>query len=225
MRNSLPGKILPTVCLLTGSLYSHLVLADWNRDQGFGDFPPDDIEQKIQAQMNYYKQPKENAATSDSTSGSFDNKPLNSPRLDSRSVDNNWQGSSRAQNYSSQAQPIPSYGNDNRQNQNAPPRGSSFTTGRGSSFNAPWDNKNSDFNSPWNNRGSSSTMPWVGNGANFSAPWGNRGGNRGGNRDSSFSFPWGGNGSSFSDPWNNSGSGFNPWGNSGGYTGDYRGRR
>ncbi len=186
MRKNLLKKTLHIACLLTGSLYANLVFADWNRDQGFGGFPPDNIDQQIQAQMKHYGSSKRSATGNNSALGGDNSNQLSSRQLDSSRLD-----SRQTQNYSGQDYQPPGFGyynNNQGQNQNIPPRG----------------------NNPINSRGSNSNAPWGNNTSNFSAPWNNRGGNRG----SGFSFPWGNNGSSFTGPWNNNGSSFSPWGNS-----------
>lgn len=200
MRKNLLNKTLHIACLLTGSLYANLVFADWNRDQGFGGFPPDNIDQQIQAQMKYYGSSKGSATGNNSALGGDNSNQLSSRQLDSSRLDSRHLDSRQTKNYSGQDYQPPGFTYyNNNQSQNVPPGG----------------------NNPINSRGSSANVPWGNNASNFSAPWNNRGGNR----DSGFSFPWGNNGSSFTGPWNNNGSSFSPWGNRGGNSAGNQNRR
>jgi len=215
MRQKLIIKTLPLVYILVNGLWSSGALADWNTRHGYGGFPPVDIEQKIQDEMNRSRLP--DPPVPESQNNSVSNKPENQP-LNPRS----------ALNYSGQHYP-PSASSANSGFQRAPargsqppgnqfsgnqfrgnqPRGNPSWGNRGSGFTAPWDNNASSFSGPWNNRGSGFSAPWGGNGSNFNMPFGNNG--------SGFSSPWNNNGSGFSMPWGNNGWGNNNRSNRGGW--------
>ena len=160
MRNRLVRKILPIVCLLANGLCADMVLADWNESQGYGSFPPEDIDQQIQDDMDNNRLPKENLPQNNSVSGSNKGDQLNSNQAQ------NYPG----QNYSVQSYPAPSYGNYGRP-RNASQRDSSPRGNNGSSFSGPWNNRGSDFSAPWSGNGSKFTIPWSNNRSGFS-PWG-----------------------------------------------------
>ena len=168
MSNRLVRKTLPIVCLLANGLCADLVFAGWNESQGYGGFPPEDIDQQIQNEMDNSRLPKENLPQNNSVSGGYNSAPLSSNQAQ------NYPG----QSYSVQNYPAPGYGNVGR------------TRNTSSRSSSPWGNNGSGFSGPWNNRGSSFSGPWSGNGSNFTFPWAN---NKGSNNASGFS-PWGNSG-------------------------------
>ncbi len=186
MRSTVIRKYFPVVCLLINSIYAGAVVAGWNENQGYGGFPPEDIDQQIQNRMNNMFKSKENSVQSNGVADGYNNMSSNSNQTQNNPI----------KQYSRPSYQAPGYGRYNR-DQYAPPRG-----------NNTWNNQEADFNMPWGNNGSNAAMPWSNRGSNFSGPWNGNGSN--------FSAPWSNNGSSFNGPWNNNGSGFIPWGNSGG---------
>jgi len=209
MRNRSVGKYFSIVCVLAASLSANLVFADWsmpqqqgNKRQGYGDFPPKDIEQLIQQEnlksdnIQTAGQLKEDQSKDSSTAGS---QPSASNTADPYNYQQGATQNLPGQTLPAQNNQVPNYGNyqmPNYGNYQMPYYGS-YGDGR---------NLGPRGSGPWNNRGSGFSAPWGNNGSSFSGPWNNRG--------SSFSGPWNNNGSSFSGPWdNNNGSSFGPFGN------------
>lgn len=190
MKNILVRRCQVAVCLLATSSYINLALADWSIDQskrgynqGYGDFPPEDINQQLFGHLNTSPQQEQEQSQA---------QDINS---DTAALNNNQADVSATQNYPvyDYQQPSSSYGAYNRggrYQQNTIPGNYPDMN-----FSGPWNNNGSNFTGPWNNRGSGFSSPWNNNGSSFSGPRNNNGSN--------FNMPWG----------NNNGSGFNPMGN------------
>lgn len=161
MRSRLVRKTLPIVCLLANGLCADLVLAGWNESHGYGGFPPEDIDQQIQDEMDNNSLRKENIPQNNSVSDSYNGGHLNSDQSQS------YPG----QSYSVQSYPAPGYGNYGR-TRKVSPRSSSPRGSNNSSFSGPWNNRGSSFSGPWSGNGSNFSFPWSNNGSGFS-PWGN----------------------------------------------------
>jgi len=170
-------------CLLAAGLSATLVHADWSvppkknySRQGFGDFPPKDIDKLIEeenqkaAGLRAESSAKDNstvtsqppAGNTAATTGSnqpqaVQNYPVQNPPVQNYPVQN-----PPVQNY---YYPVPNYGGYYA------PRGGTPWNNRGSGFTMPWGNNGSSFTGPWNNRGSGFTMPWGNNGSGFTMPW------------------------------------------------------
>lgn len=202
MRNRSVGQYRLTACLLASGIIAAPVLADWSvpvqqqgyKRQGFGDFPPKDIDKLLMSEnekandMQAESKQSQNQAKENQAKGSM---PAagQQPVSNAAGSTNNYQPDP-AQNPAAQNNPTPNYGNypaanyGNYYGNYYGPRGGT----------------------PWNNHGSGFTTPWGNNGSSFSGPWNNRG--------SSFTTPWGNNnGSGITGPWNNNGSSFGPFGN------------
>ena len=168
MKNRLVSRCLPVVCLLVTSLYTNLVLADWSvnqprggYNQGYGDFPPADINKQIFGYLDTGKQVEESQPQDDSAPVISGNNQTYMPPAQNYPV----------QNYPAQNYQQPSYGNYGRRgpyNQAGIPGNYPVTN-----FSGPWNNNGSNFTGPWNGNGSNFSGPWNNNGSNFSAPWGN----------------------------------------------------
>ncbi len=196
MKNRSAGVKFSLVCFMAGSFTAGSVLADWSGNQsqrgynpGYGDFPPEDIEQRLFAELeNNTEKTDTSALTGNSTSN-----PPTASMPPHAAAQHNYQ--SPAYNpYAGQRNANP-YNNYNRYP-------GAYGNNRNMNFSGPWNNNNSGFNMPWGNNS------WGNN------SWGNNGNSMPWNNNSSFSGPWNSNGSSFSMPWgNNNGSSFSPWGN------------
>lgn len=172
------------ISLLITSLHANLALAGWsnssspgNYNQRFGDFPPLDIDQQLQ----------DNLETMEANEKSEGNQSLDNS--ESNTYGANQTETSPVQNNAEKNYQEPGYGNYNRSRSSRP-----RSNNRRSGFSSPWNNNRSGFGMPWNNS-SGFSGPWDNNGSSFSAPWNNRG--------SGFSMPWSNNGSGFSGPWDN----------------------
>lgn len=202
MKNRTVRKNLPILCCLATSLCASQAFAAWTGDklhrgynQGYGDFPPMDIDRKLSGAGNDYKAPEPSKPVDNSASA-----PAPAPVAN------------QTQNYSPQNYQQPAYSSQNRGNYYYPPTNQRYN--RNTSFNGPWNNNSTGFSGPWNNRGSSFSGPWNNNRSGYGGgPWNNSGSN--------FSGPWDNNGSNFSMPWGGNrgnNSGFSPWGNGSGFS-------
>ena len=228
MNTRLVNTCLSMACLLANSLYASQVTADWSGDRqhrslnpGYGDFPPEDIDEQLFGQL------RENNALPTEPADSTIPEDIDQPASSYTQQYPAQQGTYPPTNTDNYAPVTGNPGNTNQANanpvtppmygsaQNYPYRNNMANRGprdNRSSFSGPWNNNGSSFSGPWNNRGSSFSGPWNNRGSNFSGPWNNRG--------SDFSNPWNSRGSSFSGPWNNNNSGFSmPWGNNNGRNG------
>ncbi len=204
MNNRLIKNDLSILCMLAGTLMTTAATADWSGNQsqqgynpGYGDFPPEDIEQRLfgndeagsssQSEESKYQSEDSNSRTQAGNTGSSNTQSAYSTP-DYQQPDYNRPG----------YQPYGAARNATQPYYNQAPGYSGYN--RGMSFNGPWNNNN------WNNNGSNFSAPWNNNGSSFNMPWGNNGSN--------FSGPWNNNGSSFSMPWGNSRG--TPWGGNGG---------
>lgn len=169
MKSILVRRCQVAVCLLATSSYINLALADWSIDQskrgynqGYGDFPPEDINEQLFGHLNTSRQyEQEQNQTQD----------INT---DSAALNNNQADVSATQDYPVYNYQRPNYGTYNRggrYQQNAIPGNYPDMN-----FSGPWNNNGSNFTNPWNNRGSSISGPWNNNGSSFSMPWGNNNG-------------------------------------------------
>lgn len=199
MRKRSVRKSLVLVCMLTASLSTPQLLADWSGNssgraynQGYGDFPPADIEQQIFRQQEASEMAARELPVAEEYTATTPNNQLS---------DQN-----QAQQYSPPYSQQPAYGSYNGGRSYAPYGNQGYYPSSG--FNGPWNNNSSGFSNPWNGNGSNFSGPWNNNGSSISGPWDNNG--------SSFSGPWDNNGSNFSMPWGNNGSGFSPFGNDSG---------
>ena len=188
-------KYFPLICLLSLGMATGSALADWSdntsqtySNKSFGDYPPANIDQQIQKQMDDIKTRKKkeaalnnNTSTTENTSNTY-----STPAYPAQGY--------QQQTYGAYA-PAPAY----------QPRSTNPWNTSGATFNGPWNNRGSSFSMPWGNNNSGFSGPWNNNGSSFSMPWSNN--------NSGFSGPWNNNGSSFSMPWGNNNSGFSPWGN------------
>ena len=202
MKNRTVRKNLPLLCCLATSLCASQAFAAWTGDklhrgynQGYGDFPPMDIDKKLSGAGNDYKVPESSKPVDNSAPA-----PAPAPVAN------------QTQNYPPQNYQQPAYSSQNRGNYYYPPTNQRYN--RNTSFNGPWNNNSSGFSGPWNNRGSSFSGPWNNNRSGYGGgPWNNSGSN--------FSGPWDNNGSNFSMPWGGNrgnNSGFSPWGNGSGFS-------
>jgi len=212
MNNRSVGKYLLTACLLASGIIAAPVLADWSvpvqqqgyKRQGFGDFPPKDIDKLLMSEnvkandMQAESKQSQDQAKENQSKGSL---PAagQQPVSNATGTVNNYQPDA-AQNPAAQNNLTPNYGNYPAAQNNLMPNYGNYPAANYGNYygprgGTPWNNGGSGFTSPWNNRGSS-----------FTTPWGN-------NNGSGFSGPWNNNGSSFTGPWNNNGSSFGPFGN------------
>lgn len=211
MSNRLSRIGLPVVCLLCTSFSTGSVIAGWEGkipkgyyNQGYGDFPPLNIEQTL----------FEHLTTADT--------PEKSEPLDTNSTSSNQAVIPQTYNNPVQSYSGQNYSGQNRQNAQQPAYGryeqrrnhkqpNTRKNNRSANFNGPWNSNGSSFSGPWNNRGSGFNPPGF-SGSGFDGPGFN--GSRNNNR-SGFSGPWNNSGPGSSMPWGNSGPGFGPGGNSG----------
>jgi len=200
-------KYFLTGCLLASSFMTTTVFADWSvpqsqsyKRQGFGDFPPKDIDKML---MN--ENEKANSMQAESPSSQEQAKDSQSTSSQPAAGQQPASNAAGATGYQPGAvqnpallNPVPYYGN-------YPPNYGGYDGyGRGPYY-SPWNNRGSGFSTPWGNNNSGFSGPWNNRGSGFSTPWGNN--------NSGFSGPWNNNGSSFTGPWNNNGSSFGPFGN------------
>lgn len=177
MKNRNTQTAFSLLCLLAGSLTTPSVYAGWgdnsgqsfNANQGFGNYPPADIDKQIQNKMDMVNRQKHQQTENSNTEA-------NSGTTTTQSAP------AAPQNYPAQTyQPAPGYG------------GYNYNTGRnpwdnsGASFSNPWNNNGSNFNMPWSNNSSGMNMPWNNNHSGFSMPWDNN--------NNGFNMPWNNNGS------------------------------
>lgn len=190
MKNSLIQNSSPIVYILAAGLCASPAIADWSGNQsyrsynqGYGDFPPVDIEEQLFGKPDTGEVAEENAPKIDSQPGNA-----------APATNNNQPVSNPAPNYSQQNYQYPAYNRYAQGRRYAPSGRQNYN--RNTGFNGPWNNNGSSFSGPWNNRGSNFSGPWNNNGSSFSGPWNSNG--------SGFNAPWGNNGSNFS-PWGNGG--------------------
>ena len=218
-------KSLPVVCFLACSLTTSLTYADWSGQQqfrgynpGYGDFPPENIDQQLFLGQDKEKSaqniPATNVAPANDAVATTAGSPATSPAASGQYTGQN-PNQAAYEEFLRKREQRSLAGNQryNRQSNFSQPRnnnGSSFSmpwgnNNRGSSFSGPWNNNSSNFNGPGNNRGGNFSGPWNNSGSGFSGPWNN--GSRNNNNGGNFNMPWGNN---------NNGSNFSPWGNGNG---------
>jgi len=158
MKKRLFRKGSSLVCLLLVSLYAELALADWSFPpsqgygrQGYGDFPPKDIDKFIREENLKTEKRSGLSQSSKDTASAADN--------------GNQPAQNSAQALSAQNVQMPNYGVYNQ--------GIPLWNNRAGY--RPRNNRGSGFSGPWNNNGSSFSGPWNNSGSSF-GPWGNRGG-------------------------------------------------
>ena len=217
--NSTNIKGLVVVSFLACSLTTSLSYADWSGQQqfrgynpGYGDFPPDNIEQQLFSDLNQGNKEQNTQAKAEvpaTTVSQYSGQDPNQAAYQEFLRKREQHASERQQHTSMGNQRYNRQTNYNRpQNNNSSNFSMPFgNDNRGSSFSMPFGNNNrgSNFSGPWNNNQSSMSGPWDNRGGNFSSPMNNGSRNNGGN----FSMPWGNN---------NNGSNFSPMGNGGGWS-------
>lgn len=184
MRKNLLKRMMPIVCLLTAGLYTGMTLADLNRSQGFGDFPPKNIDQLIQAQINYYSQLK----------GGFS--AHNRKQLNTRQ---NFSGPYFQQQhvFHSGRSPLST----------RYPAVTAPHANKGPAFNVPWNNQGPNAIGSWPERSTGAGISRGGQESNFSNLQNNRDSNFSGiwrgtdsNTNAPSKSPWGSPGFGFSSP-------------------------
>lgn len=204
MKNRKIKSCIPIAGLLMTALYADVVVAGWYGDQsqqyrgqGYGDFPPRDIDEILQKKsMDVHLQQedkKPGAGTETAAGNSSQPQPVTPQAVTPQAP------AARAPTAQAPVAQVPTA---QYAPQYAPQNYRGYDRWRN-----PWNNR-AGFTGPWNNR-SGFSGPWNNRGSGFSGPWNNNG--------SSFTGPWNNNGSSFTMPWGNNGSGFSPWGNRGGW--------
>lgn len=231
MKKTFISSSLTTFCILVSVISAGTAFAGWNSgdlnqgyNQRFGDFPPLDIDQKLNSstvedvqltQNNTQQAQVQSQATFPNQANTqISNQPANTSAASTQRYVNQTQAGVGQPSQQTSQQPAsqPVYGNQANSNNyqsnylqpGIRPNVQMYNRNpyRRPSFNqagSPWNNR-SGFTGPMNNRGFGFGGPWNNNRSGFSGPWNNRG--------SGFSMPWG----------NNNGSGFKPMGNGGSWS-------
>lgn len=245
MKKQSVQKSVSLISLLATCLSTGVVFAEWNNDSafngynpGYGNFPPEDIEQKLFGHMGSETDLYETNQYQAQVQNTEQDRQWPTPQANLYTApapsSNNSQTDYRQQNYSQQAYTQPNYPTKQSYQQPYPqqqyktspysgyPSASRLNNPGGNDLgeNNHWGNNLMTnplmVNNPMaNNQGMNFSHPWKNNGSNFSMPWGND--STGGNM-----MPWGNksNNTANRNPWDNTGSNNStsftpPWNNKG----------
>lgn len=170
---------LPATAIATGSGWSGKIPRSYY-NQGYGDFPPENIEQQL-----FENRPKPEPIDPPVTTEA---EPATQPTT--LAAPQPQTNASTTQQYAQPYNPYGGYGYGTHgyQQPNANQyygnygydryRNYGRNRYRNSGWNAPWDNNNFSFSGPWDNgswggnRGGNNWEPWNNNSSGFSMPWG-----------------------------------------------------